>query len=176
MTSATVVKLPERSEVNEADTWDLSKLFANDSGWDTAFNEFEEMISGYAQFRGTLANSPADLAKCLDFDSKVDRLAERMGNYAYLKTVENQTDSVYQRMMGRFQNIATRAGEESSYIRPEILAIPDDKLAEFVKDPALELHALALERLTREVAAVSGGDEVAAAKQVGDVLESRIAA
>jgi oligoendopeptidase F len=41
MTSATVVKLPERSEVNEADTWDLSKLFANDSGWDTAFNEFE---------------------------------------------------------------------------------------------------------------------------------------
>jgi CarD family transcriptional regulator len=30
--------------------------------------------------------------------------------------------------------------------------------------------------LTREVAAVSGGDELAAAKQVGGVLESRIAA
>jgi len=149
MTSATVVKLPERSEVKESDTWDLSKLFANDEGWDTAFKEFEEMISGYAQFRGTLGSSPKALAECLNFDSKVDRLAERMGNYAYLKTVEDQTDSTYQRMMGRFQNIATRAGEESSYIRPEILAIPDDQLEEFVKDPVLELHALALERLTR---------------------------
>ena len=33
-----------------------------------------------------------------------------------------------------------------------------------------------LERLTREVAAVSGNDELAAAKQVGDVLDSRAAA
>jgi len=30
-----------------------------------------------------------------------------------------------------------------------------------------------LERLTREVAAVAGGDEILAAKQVGDVLATR---
>jgi oligoendopeptidase F len=149
MTTATVIRLPERSEVKESDTWDLSKLFPNDDAWEQAFKEFEEKISGYAKFRGTLGNSAAELAACLNFDSRVDRLAERMGNYAYLKTVENQTDSTYQRMMGRFQNIATRAGEEASYIRPEILAIADERLAEFVLDPALQLHALALERLTR---------------------------
>ena len=39
-----------------------------------------------------------------------------------------------------------------------------------------QLYEAALERLTREVAAVSGGDELAAAKEVGDVLMSRIAA
>jgi CarD family transcriptional regulator len=39
-----------------------------------------------------------------------------------------------------------------------------------------QLYEAALERLTREVAAVSGGDELAAAKQVGDVLDSRVAA
>jgi CarD family transcriptional regulator len=39
-----------------------------------------------------------------------------------------------------------------------------------------QLYEAALERLTREVAAVAGGDEVAAAKQVGDVLMSRKAA
>ena len=39
-----------------------------------------------------------------------------------------------------------------------------------------QLYEAALERLTREVAAVSGGDELAAAKQVCDVLESRVAA
>lgn len=149
MTSATVVSLPPRSEVKESDTWDLTKLFANDDGWEEAFNEFEKQISGYQQYRGTLGNSAAELAACLEFDSTVSRLAERMGNYAYLKTVEDQTDSTYQRMMGRFQNIATRAGEESSFIRPEILAIPDETLSKFVAEPVLKLHALALERLTR---------------------------
>ncbi|OIQ29871.1 CarD family transcriptional regulator [Phaeobacter sp. B1627] len=39
-----------------------------------------------------------------------------------------------------------------------------------------QLYEAALERLTREVAAVSGGDEISAAKQVGDVLTSRVAA
>jgi CarD family transcriptional regulator len=38
-----------------------------------------------------------------------------------------------------------------------------------------QLYEAALERLTREVAAVSGGDEVAAAKKVDDVLVSRAA-
>jgi len=38
-----------------------------------------------------------------------------------------------------------------------------------------QLYEAALERLTREVAAVSGGDEDAAAKQVDDVLVSRAA-
>ncbi|MEO0391349.1 MAG: CarD family transcriptional regulator [Pseudomonadota bacterium] len=36
-----------------------------------------------------------------------------------------------------------------------------------------QLYEAALERLTREVAAVSGGDELAAAKEIGDVLASR---
>ncbi|WP_435141375.1 CarD family transcriptional regulator [Pseudopelagicola sp. nBUS_19] len=39
-----------------------------------------------------------------------------------------------------------------------------------------QLYEAALERLTREVAAVDDGDEVAAAKQIGDVLVSRAAA
>ena len=38
-----------------------------------------------------------------------------------------------------------------------------------------QLYEAALERLTREVAAVGGGDESAAAKQVDDVLMSRAA-
>ena len=39
-----------------------------------------------------------------------------------------------------------------------------------------QLYEAALERMTREVAAVSGSDEVAAMKRVGDVLTARAAA
>ena len=149
MTSATVVRLPARSEVNESDTWDLTKLFANDAAWEKAFNEFEAMIPGFEEFKGTLGNSAVELAACLEFDSSVDRLGERMGNYAYLKTTEDTTNSDNQRMMGRFQNVATRAGEAASFIRPEILAIPDEKLDQMLQAPELQLYKLGLERLTR---------------------------
>ncbi len=149
MSTATVVKLPERSEIKTEDTWDLAKLFADDDAWEAAFNEYEQRIPGFAPFAGTLSDSPQALAACLKYDSDTDRLAERLGNYAYLKTTEDQTNSQYQRMMGRFQNVATRAGEAASFMRPEILAIPDDKMKQFLADPALELYKLSLERLAR---------------------------
>lgn len=38
-----------------------------------------------------------------------------------------------------------------------------------------QLYEAALERLTREVAAVGGGDEVVAAQRIGEVLSSRVA-
>ena len=50
----------------------------------------------------------------------------------------------------------------------------DDQLEQSYSER--KLYEAALERLTREVADVSGGDELAAAKQVGDVLDSRVAA
>ncbi len=149
MTTTDVVRLPARNEVAPADTWDLSRLFENDQQWEEGFKKFESMIPGYQEFQGTLAQSADQLRKCLDFDSDVSRLAERLGNYAFLKSTEDQANSDYQRMVGRFQNMATRAGEAASYIRPEILAIDEDQLNAFMADSALELYQLSLERLTR---------------------------
>ncbi len=146
---STVISLPSRSEVKPEDTWDLSKLFPNDDAWETALTDFENRLPGFEQYKGKLGDSAEELAACLKYDSETDRLGDRLGNYAYLKTTENQTDSNYQRMMGRFQNIATRAGEAASFIRPEILAIDDDKITTFMDDPAIEPYRLLVERLLR---------------------------
>lgn len=144
-----VISLPKRSEVPAGDTWDLSDLFIDDAGWEKGFKEFESQIPGYAPFRGQLATSATKLAECLKFDSHVERLAEKLGNYAFLRTAEDQTNSDYQRMVGRFQNMATRAGEAASFLRPEILAIPDEMMSSFLKDPALAPYKLLLDRLLR---------------------------
>jgi hypothetical protein len=81
------------------------------------------------------------LSACLQFDAAVDRAGERLGNYAFLKTAEDQGDSDYQRMKGRYQHAATRAAEASSWMRPEILAIPPERMAEFLQ--ARELQGVA---------------------------------
>ena len=144
-----VQRLPERHEVAKADTWDLSKLFTSDEEWEKSFSELESLVSGYEEFRGKLSESADHLAKCLAFDSKVSRLGERLGNYAFLKTAEDQANSDYQRMMGRFQNVGTKAAEAASFIRPEIMAIDDRQLDLFLDAPELELYKLMLERITR---------------------------
>ena len=146
---STVVRLPQRSEVAESDTWDLTLLFKTDADWEAAFEEFEGLIDGYQQFKGKLGDDAATLAACLKFDGKLERLGEQLGNYAFLRMAEDQTNGDYQKLMARLQNVATRAGEAGSYIRPEIMEIDDAKLSEMMQSPDLELYQLMIERLTR---------------------------
>ena len=129
---AKIKQLPPRSKVKSSDTWDLSSLFASDEAWETAFNAWEGRIGEYAAFQGKLAESPQSLAACLQFDLDLERTAERLGNYAFLKTAEDVGESKYQRMQGRFMAVASRAAQAASFIRPEILAIPAAKMKSFL--------------------------------------------
>jgi oligoendopeptidase F len=141
-------KLPSRQDVAEADTWDLASLFADDQAWEDGFRRYERRITGFEKFRGKLGD-PLVLAKCLAFDGQQDRLGERLGVYAFLRTAEDQTNSGHQRMLGRFQNAATRAAQAASFIRPELLALPAARLNRLLSHKALKFYRLLLERLIR---------------------------
>lgn len=141
--------LPPRTKVKAADTWNLATLFQSDAQWETAFKEWTARIPQYAQYSGRLGESAAVLAKCLQLDADIDRAGEHLGVYAFLKTAEDQGNSDYQRMKGRYQHAATQASEASSYIRPEIMAIPAETMEAFLAAEELREWRLALERLLR---------------------------
>ena len=159
-------RLPLRSKVKEHDTWDLSSLYEDDADWDKSLKKFEKCVAGYEKFRGTLGRSAESLARCLKFDSDSDRLAERLGVYAFLKTSEDQAKDTYQAMLARYQNVAARAGQAASFIRPEILSLSTAKLKKFIGSKALAPYRLLLERLLRyKPHTLSDGEEKLLAMQ-----------
>jgi oligoendopeptidase F len=141
--------LPTREQVKPADTWDLSSLFPGDAAWERAFAKWEKQIDRYEEFRGTLGDGPAALARCLRFDSRFERAGERIRTYAMLKTSEDAANSRYQRMEGRYDHAVTRAATAASYIRPEILSLSSAKLKKYLAAKALRPYRLLLERLVR---------------------------
>jgi oligoendopeptidase F len=142
--------LSRRSQVKPTDTWDLSSLFADDASWETAFTKWEKRIGDFGKHRGKLGTSPKALAACLAFESDFDRAGERILNYAFLKSAEDTANSEYQRMLGRCRNAASRAGQEASFIHPEILAIPPSKIKTFLAAKELATYRLLLERMLRD--------------------------
>lgn len=142
-------RLPMRRQIPARDTWDLGSLFEGDADWETAFAQLERKIPKYEQFRGQLAANAKTLQTCLKFDLELDRLAERIGTYAFLKTSEDQTNGTYQRLLGRYQNLITRASEASSFIRPELMAIPDAQIKKLLADRRMAAYRLLIERMRR---------------------------
>jgi len=149
MADVAVKTLPARKDVRPGDTWDLTSLFGSDRAWEEALEVWEDRIPQFAAYAGTLRQSPERLAECLVHELAFEREGERLGTYAQLRASEDQAAAEAQRMVGRFRHVATRAGEAASFIRPEILAIPPDTLATWMKLPVLADYRLLLERLVR---------------------------
>src|SRR5437773_4283263 len=144
-----IVRLPPRSKVKPSDTWDLSSLCESDEAWEKEFSRLDKLIPGLEKFRGKLGESAKTLAACLKVENDFDRLAEKVGGYAHLKVTEDQAESKYQGMMGRFQNLATRASQAASYIRPEILGLSQVTLDAYLASKELASYKLVLERIIR---------------------------
>lgn len=178
-----IIRLPKRSQVKAADTWDLSSLYTADAGWEADFGKYQKLIDGYAKFRGKLGESAKQLAACLKFDLEVDRLGDRLGTYASLKVSEDTANSDYQRMQGRLHSVYTKAGQAASYIRPEIMAIPDATMKEYLAAKEIRPYKLILERLLRykahtlapreeEILAMQGEMASAAGKAFRQLLDA----
>jgi oligoendopeptidase F len=144
-----VLRLPKRSDVKPADTWDLASLCESDDQWEVLFQKLDKQIPGYEKFKGKLGEGAKTLAACFKFDHDFERLAERVGGYAHLKVTEDQANSTYQGMVARFQNLATRASQAASYIRPEILALPKKTLDQYLAAKEMQPFRLVLERVIR---------------------------
>jgi oligoendopeptidase F len=146
---ATTKKVPLRKDVKVSDTWDLAHLFKNDKAWQAALKDFEKQIPRFEKFRGKLGSSAKVLLDCYKFDVEFNKLAERLGSYAFLKASEDVGNSTYQGMVQQYTFVATRASEAASFIAPEIQAIPKKTIDKYLKDPKLKDFRYALEKLLR---------------------------
>jgi len=148
MTDETV-RVPTRTEVPVADTWDLTTLFETDATWEAAFGVWSNELELFAQYRGRLGESASVLLDYLKFETEYECSGDRLGTFAFLKETEDLGNSVYQGMKARYLGIAAKANEASSFSRPEILALPEATLAAFLADPFLAEYKLLLERVVR---------------------------
>ncbi|MFG0264752.1 MAG: M3 family oligoendopeptidase, partial [Rhodopirellula sp. JB055] len=149
MNAPAATKLPTRDEVAASDCWDLSSLYESQEDWQADFDTLTSKIDTFETFRGRLGESAQVIREFLDFDGEFDRMAERCGTYAFLRTTENQSDSDHQARKSRFQNLAVKASQASSFVRPELLSIEPEKMESFLNDPVLEPYKLLLERIVR---------------------------
>jgi len=143
------IRIPERSEIPEAHRWDLAPLFDNDDEWERLFGELEKRIEGYTAFRGRLGESLAVFKEALEFDLALSRELERLYTYAHLKSDEDKTNQRYMGLYGRAMNLYNRASELSSFMTPEIQALPDDTARACMDDASMKDYRFMLEKIFR---------------------------
>ncbi|MBI9082596.1 MAG: oligoendopeptidase F [Desulfobacterales bacterium] len=142
-------KIPERSQIDRSDQWNLTPLFGSDDQWHALFKAVEEEIHGYDPYRGKLGESVELFLEALAFHFSVTRKLDRLYTYAHLKSDEDKSNQDYLGFHQQITGLYARAEEAASFIRPEILAIEEDVIRNFAIDKRCADYRFYIEQLLR---------------------------
>jgi oligoendopeptidase F len=147
--SAGSARIPARSDIAASDTWDLAVLYPAPADWAADFGRLQEQFPQYAEFKGKIGQSAANLHECLEFDKNLSLRVERLHHYASLRMSEDSSDAENLKREAQLQNLLTKVGEASSNIPPEIQAIDDATFDAFLADPVLADWQISLRKIRR---------------------------
>ncbi|MEG1755252.1 MAG: oligoendopeptidase F [Clostridia bacterium] len=138
-----------RDQINQADQWKLSDIFANDAAWEQAFSAAQALANTFGQYAGTLGRSTDALFTVLTAQSALSLQVETLYAYAHMHKDEDNGNVRYQGMTDRAMQLYVSAGANSSFVVPEILEIPGDTLTQWATEPRFAPFRFMLVNLDR---------------------------
>ncbi len=161
--------IPLRSEVAPGDQWNLDSLFSNDDEWNAALSRFSGTGAQVNIFRAVLTGSAQETMKaagkavtvahcltdCLDAYRDAQMLAEKLGNYAFLKKSADESNAVNLDRLGRYMMAASAFEAETSWLVPAIQTISAEDIRLWTAGPDVsvtkrfEPYRVWLEKLIR---------------------------
>lgn len=138
-----------RNDIPASYKWDFTHLFATQDDWETAYAECDAMIASLAELKGTLGTSAEALFNAYEEMDKFEQKFTLVIEYAMLQKVIDGGDTNAQNLMNRSMMLAVKANTATSFSGPELMAIPTETLAEFMKYEPLAKYAHIIENATR---------------------------
>ena len=160
-----------RTEVAPEHQWQLDHLFPNLEAWDAEYAQVRELVIDMIPFKGNL-QEPGKLRACFELEDKISQLAERLYVYANMKHHEDTTEPTYQALSDKTKKLSVEVGEALSFITPEILALPEATIREFIGNAELAPYKHTLEEMLRQQAHVLSAKEEALLAQVGNLSQA----
>lgn len=166
-------KVPTRAEVPVEHTWDLSLIYPDAAAWEQDLAATEERAKELAGFQGTLGDDPEQLLGALTLRDEVSKHLYALYVYASHRKDSNATDPVGQGLAERAGSFAARISAALAFIEPEILAIPEETLATWVRENSgLHLYAYELERLNKQRAHIRSAEVEEVIAEFSDITRA----
>jgi len=145
-----MVSLPAREDIEEIYKWNLADIYNSAEDWENDFNSVKDNLGNYKKFIGKLGQSAEQLLNCLKFDDEMGIKLERLYLYTMLAKDSDLRVGKFQSMDERIKSLYSQVSTVSSFIKPELLKIPDQKLNELISSiEELKLYKHSIEDLLR---------------------------
>ena len=172
MTNATK-ELKKRNEVPVELTWRLEDIFASDEDWKKEYKQLEADLPQIDKFQGKLDTSADALYDLLKLQDDLSSRLGKLYTYAHMRYDQDTTNSFYQDLNAQAETLLTKASSKMSYIVPEILAMEEGKLDQFLEDEEeLKLYEKVLTDIAKRRPHVLSEKEEVLLAEAGEALST----
>jgi oligoendopeptidase F len=141
----------EARVVPESETWNPADIFPTTAAFDDARAALVARIPALDRYAGRLGESASVLRDALDEMTTLAKEFSRLYGYASMRFDEDTRVAARQGARQEVEIVGTRLARHAAYVRPEILALPRERIEAFVRElPGLAPHAHFLRSLVRQ--------------------------
>jgi oligoendopeptidase F len=126
--------VPVRADVPREQTWDIESVFPTGDAWEAALRAVDGRLPELAALQGTVGGSAKALLTALRLRDELYEIVEKVQVFATLRRAEDTTDATAAAMDSRGYGLLARFESASAFIPVEILAIPADSIAAWLRD------------------------------------------
>lgn len=163
----------ERRDVDDAFKWRTEDIFPSDEAWEEAFEVLRGNLPRVASFKGRLKESAKTLLDCFMLQDEITVKLEQAFAYASLNKDVDTRVTEYQDGYNRIYALVVEFSEAASYITPEILSIPEERIKSFLKEEeGLMVYGHALDNILRQREHVLSEKEEAIIAAAGNVFRA----
>lgn len=158
MTAAQIPPMEEviqaRSAVDRQFQWNVEALYPSWKEWEQELDQWGREGSTphwpeLAAFRTKWKESPQNLTSLLDLLFEIDRHLSKLYTYAHLRHDEDVAADEGKKAHSRMLTLLYAFRQESAWIEPELLQLPEKQLEEILKSDVLQKYAFHLEKIVR---------------------------
>lgn len=164
-------KLPNREDLPEKLTWDLTPIFSSDQEFDKKYEELTEELKNSEHYKGTLGNGATAFLEALEFVLTMYRKVELIYVYSHLKNDQDTTNTTYQALYARAGSLLSKVSEAIAWYEPEVLQLSDEQIWQyFEEEPKLEVYRHYVKQMVDNRAHILSADQEALLAGAGEIF------
>jgi len=147
-------KTQERAAVAAQHCWDVETLYPSWEAWNRELEQWgrEGNTPHWPEFnplRESWKQSPENFKNLIQLSCQIDRQLSKLYTYAHLRHDEDVAEEVAKKAYSRITTLLYAFRQETAWMEPEMLQLPEEQLDALLKSPALEEYAFYLEKIVR---------------------------
>ncbi|MBQ7655793.1 MAG: oligoendopeptidase F [Clostridia bacterium] len=156
-----------RKDMDPRYQWRLDHIFATEQAYENAYAAAQAAIEHMASWQGKVASDPKEAIL------EADRLSltlDHLAAYALMHKDEDSGDPERQSRAARFQSLAVKADAATSFLDPELLAMPEETLQALASDPMFSDYSEMLRILLLQKPHTLPAEQEMLLAEAGDVM------